>query len=216
VFERAKSCDSAQAVKTYLAGGSANVLVYLEAIHMQIPLLHYIVFRNKHPHRELAASVRLLVAAGVDFNAASGPENGEQLTAFVCAVESSCCLVVPEVLLQAGADPCVRSSPRSTTALHIAAAAGLTERSRWLLSKAVVLLEAQDSTGCTALMYAAHNWQLHIVQLLLDHGADINVTVNTGRNALFAAVIGGHVDVIEVLVQRGLNATTDDSKATHY
>jgi hypothetical protein len=56
MLEEAKSGNAAQAVKAYLdAGGSADALVHGDgaAAEHQIPLLHYMAFYSKHPHKEL-------------------------------------------------------------------------------------------------------------------------------------------------------------------
>jgi hypothetical protein len=69
LLERAKIGDSAADVEAYLdAGGLATTLV--QGKKLQVPLLHAMTCANVHPHRELGESVRLLVAAGADINAA--------------------------------------------------------------------------------------------------------------------------------------------------
>jgi hypothetical protein len=70
VLEVAKAGDAVQAVKAYLdAGGSPVAIVQARDGAGILPLLHSMAFTNAHPHRELAESVKLLVAAGVDINA---------------------------------------------------------------------------------------------------------------------------------------------------
>jgi hypothetical protein len=72
--ERAKTGDSAQAVRAYLqAGGSAEVFGRSKAERM-LPLLRYVILNNTHPHREPEESVRLLVEAGTNTNSVTGPE----------------------------------------------------------------------------------------------------------------------------------------------
>jgi ankyrin repeat protein len=92
---------------------------------LQLPLLHSMAFTSAHPHGELAESVRLLVAAGADINTKGAVIGGDQWTALMCAAPKTCC--TQDVLLRAGADPCVRSSPGGSTALQIAAEVGLAE-----------------------------------------------------------------------------------------
>jgi hypothetical protein len=119
LLERAKTGDSAQAVKAFLdAGGSPVILVQLQGCRhlMDLPLLHNMAFVNAHPHAELAESVRLLVEAGADINRTCSDPKGDQLTALLCASECQCCSVVLDVRLRAGADPYGRSLSRRTTA----------------------------------------------------------------------------------------------------
>jgi Ankyrin repeats (3 copies) len=130
LLDRAKLGESAQHVAAYLgAGGSARALVAVEGEPLQIPLLQYMALYNQHPHTELAECVRLLVAAGADSNLiAVVSAEGDERTALMCAAERTCCTAVPGVLLQAGADPCVRPWKKGVTALHIAAGS---ERYQW-------------------------------------------------------------------------------------
>jgi hypothetical protein len=107
LLERAKTGDSARAVKGYLdAGGSLAALSqWQDGNHLlQLPLLHAIAFRNAHPHRELTESVRLLIDTGTDINAKAAGPDGDERTALMCAAERKCCAAVADVLLKAGAD----------------------------------------------------------------------------------------------------------------
>jgi ankyrin repeat protein len=126
LLERAQSGDSSKAVKAYLdAGGSPAILVQSRKESMQLPLLLSMVITNAHPHRELAESVGLLVAAGADMNARSVDPRGIGLTALLCATGCHCCSAVMDIMLRAGADACECSSLERTTALHYAAQLGL-------------------------------------------------------------------------------------------
>jgi uncharacterized protein len=224
LLERAKDGAAAQAVKTYLnAGGSADVSVSGRgAAALPIPLLHYVALYNPHPHRELAESIKLLIDAGADINiigdAGADVDNKEgnailtRQAPVVCAAERICCATVLKVLLEAGADPHMKSVPGCATALHWAAVAGSTESCEMLLARAVALLNARDDFDRTALMEASQHGHLHTAQLLLEQGADISVTDSDGQSALFAAAAGGHVAMMDMLVKRGLSITAVDSK----
>lgn len=61
-------------------------------------------------------------------------------------------------------------------------------------------LNKTDENGCTPLMYAANFGQDQTVKFLLQQGADVNLTDNTGKDALMLAAIEGHADVIAVLL----------------
>jgi ankyrin repeat protein len=55
----------------------------------------------------------------------------------------------------------------------------------------------------TALMAAAHNGDLDVVQCLLDHGADANAKTPTGFSPLIAAALSGNARVVALLLKRG-------------
>ncbi|ORX82395.1 ankyrin [Anaeromyces robustus] len=59
--------------------------------------------------------------------------------------------------------------------------------------------------GCSALMCAAKNGHLKIIQKLCDQGAFIKEKNNQGCNALMIAAENGHLDVIQYLHERGLS-----------
>jgi ankyrin repeat protein len=42
-------------------------------------------------------------------------------------------------------------------------------------------VDKKDGTGCNALIWAANNGHTDVVQLLIDHGADLSVTTRDGR-----------------------------------
>ncbi len=51
-----------------------------------------------------------------------------------------------------------------------------------------------------------------VVDLLLEVGADYNLSNNTYQNALFYTVHNGNTEVFDVLVEHGLNVLTKDSR----
>jgi ankyrin repeat protein len=101
-------------------------------------------------------------------------------------------------------------SPR-LTALHVAALLGLDPVLKWLLEKdqrAVGFkIDKRDTTGSTALHWAARNGHVGTVRTLIDRGAVVDVTDNAGRTPLAGAATNGHGMIIEVLLARG--ATID-------
>lgn len=54
--------------------------------------------------------------------------------------------------------------------------------------------------GDSALMIAARKGQTHIVEWLLEHGADSD-HVNVCENALTAAIENNHIDILKILVK---------------
>lgn len=54
-----------------------------------------------------------------------------------------------------------------------------------------------DCEGWTALRAAAWGGHTQVVDLLLKHGADVDVADSDHRTALRAAAWGGHEDIVE-------------------
>jgi uncharacterized protein len=180
----------------------------------QLPLLHNLVLMNAHPHRELVESVQLLLDAGADINVSYAGDDGVGCTAMMCAAQRKCCAGVLDVLLQAGADPCARSSPQGMTALHEAAQNGPAESCALLLERADALLEAKDIKGWTALMHASACGQLDSVKVPLQHGADVNTVSCEGVSALIAASRKNHRDVVICLLGAGAHVNAVDHQGT--
>jgi ankyrin repeat protein len=214
LLERAKTGDSALVVQAYLdAGGLATEVVdlrYTNGDVLRVPLLHSMIVRNAHPHRKLAESVGLLVAAGANINAKCSNGYGEDCTALMYALERKCCTRVLAALLQSGADPCMRSLPTGTTALHIAALRGLPESCKLLLTRAGTASEVRDALGRTPLTHAASGGQLNTVQLLLQYSADVNTVDDSNMTPLYLASISDHIDVAACLLTAGADVHAVD------
>jgi uncharacterized protein len=208
-----KAGDSAAAVKTYLdAGGSPLTVMQVRRPmgELQLPLLHHMAAISAHPHTELAECLRVLVAAGADINAPFSDAGGDIHTTLIAVVRKKCCTILLHILLQAGADPCMRSSPKGITALHMAARVGSAETCELLISRADMLLEAKDAGERPALMYAAGSGRLQIVQLLLKHGADINTADTSWSTPLIVATLQQHVEVALCLLKAGADVNAVD------
>ena len=108
---------------------------------------------------------------------------------------------------------------------------------KFLLKKDAVDVEAKcrsgsvSELGMTALCFAARNGDLELVQLLVKYGADVNAGVSSsdflglpgskviipasvlGRTVLHFAVMGGNLEVVKFLVEKGadVNAEIVDS-----
>jgi uncharacterized protein len=211
LLDRAASGASARAVKAYLdAGGSAHVLVNSgDAIAMQqLPLLHHMVLYNAHPHKQLAESVRLLVVAGADINATSGPDGNER-TVLMCASERGCCVKALQITLQNGADVLVPAAD-GTTALHLAAAAGRTDSCELLLARANSLVHIKNVNGCTAIMQAVAFGSLDTVKILCQYGADINILNSHSVTPLIAACVYKRADIVAFLIEAGADMNAVD------
>lgn len=64
-------------------------------------------------------------------------------------------------------------------------------------------VDAVDSDGRTALMFAVLSENLQVVKFLIESGADINKVDNKGFSALVFAVILNNVDITKLLIHHG-------------
>ncbi|CAG0902692.1 unnamed protein product [Cyprideis torosa] len=136
---------------------------------------------------------------------------------------------VVKVLLAHEADPNSVATPYELTPLHIAA----TPETARLLLEYKAKVDVKDRNGCTPLLLATLNGRHSVVEVLLAHGADPNITnkeetsplhqaklaetaellirkgavVNAkdkhGKTPLFVATGSGHHSVVEVLLAKG-------------
>lgn len=89
-------------------------------------------------------------------------------------------------------------------AILVAAGCGHLEVVEWLLStEGGTSLARKDNHGRTALLWAAQNGRLGVVQCLLSNGASIKEQSQYGRTALLLAAEFGHLEVVEWLLKEG-------------
>ena len=80
---------------------------------------------------------------------------------------------------------------------------------RTLLDAGAKIENGGDSS---ALIWAALNGNEHVVQYLMERGADITSTDEHGNTALFYAVRMGHLEAVETLVANGAKATDGENR----
>lgn len=108
---------------------------------------------------------------------------------------------VVQILIDHGAEIEAKEDERKQTPLHAAALRGQSECVRALLESGA----AVDSATCedsTALKLAAMNGQVSTIEVLLDHGASFEADASK-HSVIHTAVYYGHIEVVNVLCQRG-------------
>ena len=75
----------------------------------------------------------------------------------------------------------------------------------------------QDILMCTPLFMASQKGHLHLVEYLLESGADINQAMNAGCSSLFLASNNGHQNIVRCLAEAGadLNQAMEDGSTLY-
>lgn len=72
-------------------------------------------------------------------------------------------------------------------------------------------VNAEDSSGYTALHYAVRNAQLQLCEMLLQQGANVNARTRYGQaTALHRAAMHGRIDIVELLLRYGADPNLVD------
>jgi hypothetical protein len=66
-------------------------------------------------------------------------------------------------------------------------------------------INARNEHGMTALMRAAYHGRVQMVRVLLEHGADPNLSRNDNFTALSLAAFFGHGEIVDILMRHGAN-----------
>ena len=150
-------------------------------------------------------TVRLLVEAGADVNAAAGFGGNTPLHE---AVEEGNAEIV-QILVDAGADIEAKGF-MGQTPLGLAAEEGATEIMQILLGKLAGsgTQEGEDkqapAIGSEALFTAIEKGDVETVRLLVEAGADVNAAAGFGGNTpLHEAVEEGNAEIVQILVDAG-------------
>ena len=90
------------------------------------------------------------------------------------------------------------------TWLHIAAKGGNLELVQCLISMGADVNARGGPFGGAPINLAAGYGQLHIVRTMLAAGAALDVS-EPERNPLFSAIQGGHLEIVKLLIERGID-----------
>lgn len=148
-------------------------------------------------HEGYLKVVEALLKAGFDANASNDNSTTALMTA---ALEGHVDIV--NTLLDYGADPNTQDEDYNYTALMYACSAGYSHLVEIMLEHKTrtINLDLQQMDEQTALMLVCYSGNLAIVNLLVSHGADLNIKDMKKCSALMHASAQGHHEVIDVLV----------------
>ena len=155
------------------------------------------------------AVCRVLIDAGGDVEKKHGARSPLH---YAC---ESGALGVVMMLVEAGAGVRV-TDDEGATCLTLAAEYGRTETVRYLVGLPEVDVNHEDDDNKTALFWAAHNCHRGVVQLLIDAGADMDITNCNGHCPLHCACSSGALDIVKMLVRAGagVNVTANNRRNT--
>ncbi|MEK4365887.1 ankyrin repeat domain-containing protein [Paenibacillus sp. FSL M8-0212] len=147
-------------------------------------------------------SAKVLIEAGADVNIQDDMQN----TPFLYAGAEGY-LDILKLTIEAGADPAI-TNRYGGTALIPASEHGYVDVVQELLTQTSVDVDHVNQLGWTALLEAiilndGNAQQQETIQLLIDHGADVNISDRDGVSPLSHAQNKGFKEIEDILVQAG-------------
>ncbi|MEI0580877.1 ankyrin repeat domain-containing protein [Brachyspira pilosicoli] len=122
---------------------------------------------------------------------------------------------IVKMLLNYGANLEARDSIDSAMAIHIAASRGYSDiieiiMQSYSAKKINNLVDIEDDTGTTPLMWASMNNQIPAINILLKYGANINAQDYDGWSALHFAAASQSYKAVEILLKNKANANLEN------
>ncbi len=147
-----------------------------------------------------AETTALLIRAGADVNAA----NHYGVTPLALASTNGNAAII-EQLVRSGADPHdpLHAVNAGETPLMLAARSGRADAVTLLLQLGADPNSTETWNGQSALMWAAAEGHVSVVQTLIAHGADIAARSNSGTTPLLFAARKGSMDAVRALLAAG-------------
>ncbi|MEH6932857.1 MULTISPECIES: ankyrin repeat domain-containing protein [Bacillus] len=90
------------------------------------------------------------------------------------------------------------------TWLHVSARAGELDMIKFLVESGLDINLNEGVPKSAPIAHAASEGEIGIVEYLFDNGAILDVS-DPNRNPLFAAIYGGHLDIVKFLIKNGLD-----------
>src|SRR4029079_10325283 len=119
-----------------------------------------------------------------------------------------------QMLLKYGAD-INKTNHLKQNALMVAAGNGAIEALECLLGYPNIVIDQQDQHGKSALIHAALENKCRSIQILVNHGADINKTTLWGSTALILAAVKGNINAVQCLLDNlDINIDQQDDYGT--
>ncbi|MEV5708729.1 ankyrin repeat domain-containing protein [Actinoallomurus sp. NPDC052274] len=113
------------------------------------------------------------------------------------------CVAIARMLIDGGIDVELATSEAGQTPLSHAASRGTAEITELLIATKQVDLDSRDKAGVSPLHYASRHGHIDPVRLLLEAGANPNITENYGFTPLHEAAENGHAEVTRALLTAG-------------
>ena len=122
---------------------------------------------------------------------------------------------IVETLLNYGANLEAKDSIDSAMAIHIAASRGYSDiidtiMQSYSAKKIENLVDIEDDTGTTPLMWASMNNQISAINALLKYGANINAQDYDGWSALHFAAASQSYKAVEILLKNKADANLEN------
>ncbi|XP_043853743.1 B-cell lymphoma 3 protein isoform X1 [Dromiciops gliroides] len=153
----------------------------------------------------LPSVVKLLVSMGA--NPMALDRNGQTAAHLACEHRSPSCL---RALLDTSAPGALGLEARNyegLTPLHVAVNTEVTETVLLLLDRGADIDAVDIKSGRSPLIHAVENNSLAMVQLLLQHGANVNAQMYSGSSALHSASGRGLLPLVRTLVRSGADSS---------
>ncbi|XP_055992692.1 B-cell lymphoma 3 protein [Sorex fumeus] len=219
-MEHPLSADIAMA--TY-ADEDGDTPLHIAVVQGNLPLVHQLITLFQHGGRDLdiynnlrqtplhlavittlPAVVSLLVMAGASPMALD--RNGQTAAHLACEHRNPNCL---QAVLDNAAPGTVDLEARNfdgLTALHVAVNTECHDAVRLLLERGADIDAVDIKSGRSPLIHAVENNSLNMVQLLLQHGANVNAQMCSGNSALHSASGRGLLPLVRTLVRSGADS----------
>lgn len=92
--------------------------------------------------------------------------------------------------------------------LHFLAYFGITGKAKRLIEQGANINDSENDLGVTPLHCAVHQGHEEMIELLLDHKANFNLTCKQGNTVLHVAADQGHRKIIRTLLHSRMNSRT--------